>query len=239
MIAVDTVPPAYATLLEHEGPEVVARAAQLDMPAAFADISQNAGKLDTPGGQYRELFLQLGKALGQSDLARALQLVESAVAVASTQGWFHMHVPVRAALGGALAAEGSIPEDQDSVPAAGGERAARKEEGDPRSSGLRKAALAIPPRPGVRIDRGDEFGRAVVSGKHCARSGERRRRDAPRLLSACVVLLRARGGPEAAYRWAAKGSTPRSRCRERHSRHRRSLTWARRSCHLRADRARG
>lgn len=96
--------PAYAELVATSGELIVSCEPNLRMDDALAEVSREAGHLDTPGGQYRTHFLQLGKALGNGDLPEATQLAELALAIAVAQEWYHLQVPVLVALAGALSA---------------------------------------------------------------------------------------------------------------------------------------
>lgn len=94
--------PVYAPLVEAEPQRVRAVPTALDMPGALQDISRHAGRLDTPGGQFRHLFVKLGAALKKQDLPMALQLGDAALVIATAQGWWHLAVPVHFALGAGL-----------------------------------------------------------------------------------------------------------------------------------------
>lgn len=102
--------PVLTRLQEADSPSVVTRHAGLDMPAAYSEINLDAGQLDSPGAQFRQAFLQLGAALGAKDLPLARKLAASALAIVSSQRWFHLAVPIHAALGGALAGERQLDE---------------------------------------------------------------------------------------------------------------------------------
>ncbi|MGD8863780.1 MAG: hypothetical protein PVI30_27450 [Myxococcales bacterium] len=98
--------PGYGQLAEADPRRVTTRAADLDMPSALEQVSAEAGHLDTPGGKFRHLFVQLGNALGEQDLGKALSLGGLALQVAASQGWHHLAVPVHFALGGSLTGAG-------------------------------------------------------------------------------------------------------------------------------------
>lgn len=94
--------PGYAALVRAEPKRVRAQRAALDMPGALEATSRDAGNLDTPGGQFRHLFVKLGTALGKGDLGLAMQLGSAALAIATAQGWWHVAVPVHFALAAGL-----------------------------------------------------------------------------------------------------------------------------------------
>jgi hypothetical protein len=77
--------------------------ADLDVPAALEELSQQAG-LETPGGQYRHLLSQLGAAAKSEDLDRATALADRASSLASEQGWPTLAATAHLALAGVLAA---------------------------------------------------------------------------------------------------------------------------------------
>ncbi len=76
------------------------------MPRVRAEISEAAGGQHTPGGQYRNHYVELGLALGARDLDAATSHGQAATALAVAQGWFALQVPVHLALGAAHAGEG-------------------------------------------------------------------------------------------------------------------------------------
>lgn len=98
--------PLPEELLEKSKGRVVVCNAELDMPGAYAEVNENAGQRDSPGARFRGLFLQLTAAIGGGELDAALQLSGGLFALALAQKWFHLTVPVHAALGSALAADG-------------------------------------------------------------------------------------------------------------------------------------
>lgn len=115
---------------------VVTREAALDMPSAYAEISQSAGKTDTPGGQYREGFLQLGAALGTGNLDAAKQSADAALSIAQSERWFHMAVPICAALGSAYAAAGRVDDARAQFAAADASTLQGQLEGNPEEQAL-------------------------------------------------------------------------------------------------------
>jgi hypothetical protein len=78
---------AFAPLAQAEPKRVVTETADLDMPAALEQISAEAGNLDTPGGQFRHVYVQMGSAAKKGDLATADALGSAALAIAEQQGW--------------------------------------------------------------------------------------------------------------------------------------------------------
>jgi hypothetical protein len=91
--------PIADTLAKYHPNLVKTVRAELDMPAALEEISREAGRLDTPGGQFRDLFVKLTNAISRRDLAASRQLGAAAVTLAESQSWFHLVVPVQIALG--------------------------------------------------------------------------------------------------------------------------------------------
>jgi hypothetical protein len=81
---------AFASLAQAEPRRVVTETADLDMPAALEQISAEAGNLDTPGGQFRHIYVQMGGAAKKGDFATADALGSAALAIAEEQGWPHL-----------------------------------------------------------------------------------------------------------------------------------------------------
>jgi hypothetical protein len=102
--------PAHAQLSAAAPEKLRSVAAALDLARALEQLSDEAGGLDTPGGQFRGLFVRLGNALSQADLSRALALGSQAVELARAHALWHLAVPVQVALGAALAGEGRAQE---------------------------------------------------------------------------------------------------------------------------------
>jgi hypothetical protein len=94
--------PAYEQLAALDDKLIWSQEPALDMPAAFVEISQAGGNLDTPGGQYRHLYVQLGAAMKKGDMGKALALGEAALVIAREQDWFHMQAPIQFALAAGL-----------------------------------------------------------------------------------------------------------------------------------------
>jgi hypothetical protein len=106
----DAEAPALSALVKAEPVRIVARPLDLDMAAARLQLSQEAGGLDTPGGQFRHLFVKLTNALGANDIQGALGYGQLALGITAAQGWFALAVPVHFALGAALAGLGRSEE---------------------------------------------------------------------------------------------------------------------------------
>ncbi|MCP5069585.1 MAG: hypothetical protein GY946_23710 [bacterium] len=97
--------PGYQSLAASDPLRVVSAVPDLGMPRALEEISQEAGGLDTPGGKYRDLFVRMGTALGQQDLATAERLGDEAVAIALAEKWYYATVPPFFALAAGYVAE--------------------------------------------------------------------------------------------------------------------------------------
>lgn len=102
VIVIDDADAPVLTPLQAEGTKVAIVRAALDVPGALVELSSAAGRLDTPGGQFRDLFVLMGAALQRGDLDRALVHGDSAVEVANSHGLMHLAVPVHIALGANL-----------------------------------------------------------------------------------------------------------------------------------------
>jgi hypothetical protein len=102
--------PARATLAQSEPVRVRVQLAALDMPTALEEISRDGGNLETPGGQFRHLFVKMGNALRKQDTPLALQLGTAAISLATSQRWWYAVVPVHFALAGGLSLAGRLEE---------------------------------------------------------------------------------------------------------------------------------
>ena len=100
----DAQAPQLAALVQSQPERVVAMPAELDMPAARLEVSEAAGNLDTPGGKFRQAFIQLTNALGKQDLAAAEGHGATALAITSAEKWWALSIPVHMALAGGLIA---------------------------------------------------------------------------------------------------------------------------------------
>jgi len=105
----DVKAPQLTPLVTAEPVRVVAEPLELDMPGARLELSQEAGGLDTPGGKFRHLFVQMSNALGESKLPEAEAFGNQALAITQAQGWFGLAVPIHFALGAANAGAGQAP----------------------------------------------------------------------------------------------------------------------------------
>ncbi len=106
----DAKSPSLAPLVKAEPIRVVGKSLDLDMPGARLELSREAGGLDTPGGQFRHLFVKLGNALGEQKLPEALAFGQAALTLAAAQGWWHLMVPVHCALAAGLLGAERLPE---------------------------------------------------------------------------------------------------------------------------------
>ena len=100
--------PSLGTLVEAQPDRVTAVPADLDMPAARQEISENAGNLDKPGGQFRHQFVLMTNALGKQDLATAEKHGQAAIEITTAQAWHALAVPIHLAMGASLAAAGKV-----------------------------------------------------------------------------------------------------------------------------------
>ncbi len=82
LLVLDTgADPPFDALARGEPTLVQARALDLDMDAALEETSLEAGRLDTPGGKFRHLVVQIGRAASAGEHARADALGNEAVTV--------------------------------------------------------------------------------------------------------------------------------------------------------------
>jgi hypothetical protein len=102
--------PALAGLVKRDPARVAAMTPALDMPAAFEELSAAAGRLDTPGGMFRHLFVQLSRAAAKGDMPSAESLGARAIEAAEKSGWHHLAAVVHFALGSTLLTRGEYPE---------------------------------------------------------------------------------------------------------------------------------
>lgn len=87
--------------------------ADLRMGEAMEDVSEAAGGLDTPQGQFRHLYVQLGNALAARDMPRAEALATDALAIARDERWFHLGAAVHFAVASGWLAEQDFPRSLD------------------------------------------------------------------------------------------------------------------------------
>ncbi len=136
----DVQAPRLTALVKAQPTRVQAVPANLDMPGAREEISENAGNLDKPGGQFRQQFVQLTNALGKQDLPVAERHATAALSIAAAEKWFALAVPIHFAMASGLSA-GNRPEEasqryqQAEAAAVEGEKA-----GDPFCAKLRVQA---------------------------------------------------------------------------------------------------
>jgi hypothetical protein len=82
--------------------KVVTMVARLDMGRALEELSKEAGQLDTPGGQFRELFVRLSNAAAKGNITKTERLGAQALELARAHGWPSLVVTAHFAMGGAL-----------------------------------------------------------------------------------------------------------------------------------------
>jgi hypothetical protein len=136
----DRKSPALAPLVQALPNLVVAMPADLDMAGARLDISENAGNLDKPGGQFRHQFVQMSNAMGEPDLAAADQHGKAALEIAASQGWHALAIPIHLAMGAALAGAGKTEEANRRYVNAESAAVAGEQAGDPVCAKLRVQA---------------------------------------------------------------------------------------------------
>jgi len=109
LVALDDVrAPSLAELARALPERAVAVPAELDMGRARLEVSEEAGGLGTPGGQFRHQFVQMTNALGERDLATAEKHSQAALAITNAQGWHALAVPIHLAMGASLAGAGQL-----------------------------------------------------------------------------------------------------------------------------------
>ncbi len=123
--------PSLTPLVQAQPNRVVAVPADLDMPSARLEISENAGNLDMPGGQFRHQFVQMTNALGRQDLATADRHAQAALEITTARGWFALAVPIHLAMGASLAATGKIEDASRRYASAEASAASGEKAGDP------------------------------------------------------------------------------------------------------------
>ena len=104
----DKQAPSLGALVQAQPECVVAVPAELDMPGARLEMSENAGNLDKPGGQFRHQFVQMTNALGKQDMVAAEKHAQAALDITSAEGWHALAVPIHLAMGASLAAAGKV-----------------------------------------------------------------------------------------------------------------------------------
>jgi tetratricopeptide (TPR) repeat protein len=102
-IIVDLRPaPAFGALAEVEPKRVRTQHADLDMPEALEQVSAAAGDLDTPGGQFRQLYVRMGGTAKRGDFPATEQLASQALTISDSQHWFQLSGAVHFFLGSVL-----------------------------------------------------------------------------------------------------------------------------------------
>ena len=183
----DRKSPALAPLAQAMPKLVVAIPADLDMPAARLEISENAGNLDKPGGQYRHQFVQMTNALGKPDLAAADQHAKAALDITAAQGWHALAIPIHLAMGAALAGAGKTEEANRRYVNAESSAVAGEQAGDPVCAKLRVQARMC--RGGLLVHAGAwQMAAALYSRDSAAGQGRRRSGHDRRLPPAGLVL---------------------------------------------------
>lgn len=136
----DRKAPALAPLAQALPKLVVAVPAELDMAGARLEISENAGNLDKPGGQYRHQFVQMSNAMGKQDLAAADRHAKAALDITGAQGWHALAIPIHLAMGAAFAGAGKTEEANRRYVSAESSAVAGEQAGDPVCPKLRVQA---------------------------------------------------------------------------------------------------
>jgi hypothetical protein len=133
--------------------------AGLDMARALRDVSREAGQLDTPGGQYRELLARLAGAAQRGELGQVEQLGGEAVALASGQGWHGLAMAAHWVVAGALLAAGQIHEATERYRRAEAAALEAEAQGEAQGAPLRlKARMAL----GAALVVAQDWGPAAV-----------------------------------------------------------------------------
>jgi hypothetical protein len=132
--------PSLGALVQAQPERVVAVSADLDMPPARLEISEEAGNLDKPGGQFRHQFVQMTNALGKRDLAVAETHSQKALDITTAQGWHALAVPIHLAMGASLASAGKVEPANRRYLGAEMSAAAGEKAGDPVCTRLRVQA---------------------------------------------------------------------------------------------------
>lgn len=94
--------PILAELAAVEPKHVFVRTPDLHMREAIDALCERSAEPSEPGHHFRATILRLSRALEGGDIASARMHAESALAVAHSQRWFHLAVPVHFAMGAAL-----------------------------------------------------------------------------------------------------------------------------------------
>jgi hypothetical protein len=89
-------------LARHEPRRLKSEKADLDMGSAVEEISAAAGNLETSGGRFRHLYVQIGSAARKGDLPAAERLAGEAIVVAQGESWHHLVATVHFLMGSLL-----------------------------------------------------------------------------------------------------------------------------------------
>lgn len=131
-------------LAQLESERVKTVVAGLDMARALSEVSREAGQLETPGGQYRELLTRLAGAAQRGDMGQVERLGGQAVALASGQGWHGLAVAAHWVVAGALLAAGQTQEATERYRRAAAAAAEAEAQGEAQGAQLRlKARMAV------------------------------------------------------------------------------------------------
>ncbi|KFE71178.1 hypothetical protein DB31_3308 [Hyalangium minutum] len=116
---------------------VVTQVARLEMGRALEELSKEAGQLNTPGGQFRDLFVRMSHAASKGDTAKTERLGAQAVELAHSQGWHPLVVTAHFVMGSALLATQKPQEALSRYQQAETAAAAAEEQGNPQGATLR------------------------------------------------------------------------------------------------------
>jgi hypothetical protein len=94
--------PALEELAVAEPERVWTIKAGLEMGRALEEVSREAGNLEMPGGQLRELLVRMGNAAARGHLEAVERMAAQAEKLAQGQGWNGLVVAVHFVVGGAL-----------------------------------------------------------------------------------------------------------------------------------------
>lgn len=106
----DVSAPAFPQLATSRSERITCVRANLDLGSALQELSDAAGQLDTPGGQFRDRFVRMSNALMAGELEQAVCHADAAVLVAEANALWHLSVPVHIALASAFLARGRSAE---------------------------------------------------------------------------------------------------------------------------------
>lgn len=133
----DARTPLLEPLAEALPERVVTMLAKLEMARALEELSQEAGFLDTPGGQFRELFVRMGNAARKGELRKVERLGAQAVAVATGHGLHSLAVAAHFMVGNALLEAGRPRDALEHYRQAEAASTESEAKGDPHGAQLR------------------------------------------------------------------------------------------------------